>query len=171
GRSEFVLAVMADDQVFNQNFQRIGKIRKQGELLLQHFQLNDHVPEQLPPRGVTERPVIGELVNLADVMQKSAGQQKIAINLGIIAAYQVAGAEQGDDVIQQSANVGVVQSFCRGSAAIRCGNLCIGHEGLRESFEVRILKARHKFPEGAPQLVDVLRGFRQVVRKIYFRLL
>ena len=118
GRSEFVLAVMADDQVLDQGLELVGKVREQGEFRLQHLQLDDHVAEQLAAGGVGKRALVGEFVNLADVVQERAGQQQVAIDLRIVAAHQIAGAEQRNDVIEQAANEGVMQRLGRGRVAI-----------------------------------------------------
>ena len=45
GRAEFVFAVMADDQVLDQNLEFRGKSRDQNDLLVQHLKLDDHVAE------------------------------------------------------------------------------------------------------------------------------
>jgi len=65
---------MANNKVLNQDFELGGKVGKMCEFGLQHFQLNNHVPQQLAARGVGEGTVISEFLNLADVVQKSPGQ-------------------------------------------------------------------------------------------------
>ncbi len=140
GRAEIVLAVMADDEVLDHDLEFVGEAGLQGELGLQHFQFDDHVAEQLALGGVGEGAVVGEFVNLADVVQKCAGEQKVAIDLGIVLAHQIAGTEQRDDVIEQSADVGVMQSLGGGGVAVGGGDFRIGHEGLDERLEMRILE-------------------------------
>ena len=44
-RSKFVLAVVADDQMFEQPFQRPWEVRHGGERAVQDFELQDHVPQ------------------------------------------------------------------------------------------------------------------------------
>ena len=110
------------------------------ELRLQHFQFDDHVAEQLAFGRVGERPVVGEFVNFPDVVQERTGEQEIAIDLGIVLAHQVAGAEQRDDMIEQPADVGVVQSLGGGRIAIGGSNFRIGHEGLDQRLEMVVLE-------------------------------
>src|SRR5258708_6129925 len=109
---------MADDQVLEQGLELWREIRNQRELGLQHFELDDHVPEQLPAGGVGERTVVSQFVNLSDVVQKCAGEHQVAVYLRVIAADQVAGSEQRNDVIEQSADVSVMQRLSSGSVAI-----------------------------------------------------
>ena len=117
-----------------------GKTGQERELGLQHFQFDDHVAEQLALGGVGERTVVGEFVNLADVVQKRAGEKQIAIDLRIVLAHQIAGAEQRDDVIEQAADVGMMQRLGGGSVAVGGGDFRIGHEGLDQRLEMRILE-------------------------------
>ena len=93
GRAEIVLAVVADDEVLDQRLEFIGKARQLRELGLQHFQFDDHVAQQLALGRVRKRAVVGQLVNLADVVQERAGEKKIAIDLGIVLAHQIAGSK------------------------------------------------------------------------------
>ena len=54
-------------------------------------------------------------MDFSNIVKERAGQKQIAIDLRIIAAHQIARAEQRDDVIQQSADVGVMQVFAAGA--------------------------------------------------------
>ena len=66
-------------------FSSSGKIRDMRDFLVQHLQLDDHVPEQLALGRVSERPGVGQLVDLADVVQEDAGEQQVAIDHRIVA--------------------------------------------------------------------------------------
>ncbi len=96
--------------------------------------------KKLPLGGVGERAIVGEFVNLADVVQKGAGEKEIAIDLGIVTAHQITRTEQRDHVIEQTADVGVMQSLGCGSVTIGGSDFRIGHERLDERLEMRILK-------------------------------
>src|SRR5215469_16161395 len=133
--------MMADDEVLEQGFEFGRKVWQEHELCLQHFQLDDHVPEQLPAGGVREGAVVSEFVDLADVVQERARQHQVTVDLGIIPADQIAGTKQGNDVIEQAADVGMMQRLGGGSIAIRRGDIRVRHEGLNERLQVRILKA------------------------------
>ena len=102
--------------------------------------------------------------------KKRAGQQQVAIDLRIIAADQIAGTAERDHVVEQAADVGVMQGLGRGSVAIGFGDLRIGHEGFDQSLEMWILKRGDKAGESLPELADILGGLGQVVGKIDFRI-
>src|SRR5579872_6239910 len=104
-RTKFIFPVMADNKVLNQNLELRGEAGQVREFRLQHFQLDNHVPQQLAARGVRKRPVVSKLVNLADVVQERASEKQITINLRIIPAHKIAGTEQRDHVIEQSTNI------------------------------------------------------------------
>src|SRR5208282_2201506 len=169
GRSEFVLAVVADDHVLEQNLKLRREAGQPGKLGLQQFEFDDHVSEQLAARGVGKRAVVGQLLDLADVMQEGSGQNQIAIDLGIVPAEEIAGAEQGYDVIEQSADVGMMKRLGGRGIAVALGNLGVCHEELDQRLEVRILKARDKLGQGAPEFTDILIGFGKVVGVVDFR--
>src|SRR5437667_9369941 len=101
--------MMADDEMLDQRFQRIGKGGDLRQLGLQHFQFNDHVPEQLAASGVRKGAIVSQFVDFADIVQKSASEQQVAINVRIIAAHQVAGTEQRHYVLKQASNESVMQ--------------------------------------------------------------
>src|SRR5271166_3155824 len=121
---------MADDQVLNQSLQFFREAGLKLELRLQHFELDNHMAKELAFRRVTEGAVVGELVNLADVVEEGSSQEKVAIDLRIVLAHQIAGTEERDDVIEQASDVSVVKSFGRGSVPVSGGDFRIGHEGL-----------------------------------------
>jgi hypothetical protein len=114
------------------------------------------VPEQLAARGVGKRTIVGEFVDLADVVKKHAGQQQIAVDLRIVSADQVAGTKKRDDVVEQAADIGVMQSLGGGSIAVSGGDLRVRHEGLHQRLEMRILKRTDKIGQGLPEFVDIL---------------
>src|SRR5690242_7318856 len=99
--------MVADDEVLDQRLQLGRKSRRQ--LLLQHLQFDDHVPEQLPAGGVGNGTRVRELVDLSDIVQERTGQQQVAVDLRVVAGGEVAHLEQRDHVIKQAADIGMVQ--------------------------------------------------------------
>src|SRR5437868_7423829 len=160
---------MADDEVLNQRLQRIRKLGQLGELCLQHFKFDDHVPEQLAACSVGKRAIVSKLVNLANIVEEGSGEQQVAVYLRIIVAHQVAGIEKRDDMLKQSTDIGVVKRFGRRGIAISLSDIGIGHERLNQSFEVGIFKACDEACQGLPQLPNILGRLRQVIGKVNFR--
>src|SRR5262249_13729051 len=107
---KFVFAVMADDQMFQQCLQVRGKSLDLRDLLMQHFQFDDHVSQQLAARGIGKGPGKSQLMHFTDIVQESPGKQQVAVDHHrIIAASQVAKAKERDHVIEQTTQVSVVQ--------------------------------------------------------------
>src|SRR5205085_5184953 len=111
---------------------------------------------------------VRKLVNFADVVQERAGEQQVAINLGIVVAEQIARAEERDYVLEQSADEGVVQGLGGGSGLVGGGDFGVGHEGFDQSFEVRVLEAGDKGGESLPELFDVFGGFGKIIGEVGF---
>src|SRR6202142_172294 len=170
GRTELVFPMMADNEVLNKNLEFLGKAGQLGKLGFEDFQFDDHVPEQLAACRVGEGAIIGELVNLADIVQKSAGKQQVTIDLRIVLAHQVAGTEKRDHVIEQSADISMVQSLGGGSIAVGFGNVGVSHEGFDQRPEMGVLKRSDEGCQGLPEFADVFGGFWQVVREVNLRL-
>src|SRR5580704_11639705 len=160
---------MADDEVFNKDFEFGRKAGDPGKFGLQHFQFDDHVAKQLAACGVREGAVVSEFVNLADVVQESTGEKQITIDLGIVLAHEVAGAAERDHVIEKSTNVGVVQGLGGWGVAVGLGNLRVSHEGFHQRFEMGIPKGSDEGRQGLPQLTDILGGLGQVIGEVDLR--
>src|SRR5579864_8327984 len=126
--------------------------------------------EKLALGGVREGAVVSEFVNLADVVQEDAGEEKVAVDLRIVRAHQVAGAEQRHDVVEQASDIRVVKRFCGGGIAVGGGDFGIGHEGLDQRLEMRILKSGDEGGQDLPELADVFGGLGQIVGKFDFRI-
>src|SRR4029077_11660352 len=135
---------MADDQVLKQSLQLRREIRNQREFGLQHLELDDHVPEQLPTGGVGEGPIVGQLVNLADIVQKRTREDQIPVHLRVVAADQVTRPEKRYDVIQQATDISMMQCFRGWRIAVGLRNFRIGHESLNQPLQMLVLKARYK---------------------------
>src|ERR1700678_3453520 len=169
GRSEFVFAMVADDEVLQQSLKLRGKFRNQRELGLQHFQFNHHMPEQLATGSVGKRTVVCQFVNFSDIVQKDSRQQQVAVDLRVVAADQIAGAKKRDNVIEQAADVGVMQRLGGGSIPISSSDLRIGHEGLYQRLEMKILKCGDKIGKRLPELVNVSRCLGKIVGEFDLR--
>src|SRR4029077_5995899 len=131
-------------------------------------QFDDHVAEQLAACAVGKRPVVGQFVNLADVVQERSRQEQIAVDLRIIPAEQIAGTKQRNHVIAQTADGGMVQGLGGGRDAVALGNFRIGQKQFHQRLQVRVLKGADEVSQRAPELVNVLGGLGQVIGKIYF---
>src|SRR5215470_1786988 len=71
-------------------------------------------------------------------------------------------------MIEQSADIGMMQSFRSRGVAIRGCDFRIGHESLHESLEVWIAKRSDEAGKSSPELVDILRGLGKIVGEVDF---
>ncbi len=82
GRTEFVLAVMADQEMLDDGFQICGKTLDGIHGVGDGFQFHDDVAEELAFGGVADGAVVAEFVELADVVEDGDGQQKSRFSSG-----------------------------------------------------------------------------------------
>ncbi len=125
--------MVADDEMLKQSLEFGRKAGDQSKFCLQHLKFNDHVPEKLASRSVGKRAIVGKFVDLADVVKKCAGQQQIAVDLGIVSADQVAGTKKRNHMVEQATDIGVMQGLGGGSIAVSGSDFRIRHEGLRRA--------------------------------------
>ena len=71
-------------------------------------------------------------------------------------------------MVEQSADVGVVQGLGSGSVPVGLRDLRIGHKGLDERFQMRVLQGGDKVAQGLPELVNILGGLRKIVGEVDF---
>src|SRR5579859_7187016 len=108
-------------------------------------------------------------MDLADVMQKCAGEKEVAVDrVRIIAARQVTQLEQRDYVVKQSADESVVKRLGSRGILIRVFDFRIVDESAHQRLQMGIAEAIHKILHSLPQLANVLSGARQIVRIIDF---
>src|ERR1700690_538936 len=162
------MAVVADDEMLDQDLEFSRESGDLFEFCLEHFQFDNHVSKQLPARRVGKRAIVGELVDLTDIMKKCAREQEITVDLWIVAANQIAGAEQGHHVIQQTTDIGMVKCLGGGRVPVSFGYFRVCHEGFDEGLQIRIFKTSDEARKSLPKFADVLGGFWQVIGEVYF---
>ena len=62
-------------------------------------------------------------------------------------------------MIEQPADVSMMQSFGGRGGAVSFGDIGIAHESLDQSLETGILKIGYETCQSLPQLADILGGF------------
>ncbi len=71
-------------------------------------------------------------------------------------------------MIEQASDVGMMQGLGGGSVAIGGGDFRIGHKGLDERFEMRILERGDEVCEGLPECVNVFSSLGEIVGEVDF---
>jgi len=67
--------MVTDDEMLQQGLEFVREAGNEREFGLQHLQFNHHVAEQLAAGSIGKRAIVNQFVNLADVVEKNAGQQ------------------------------------------------------------------------------------------------
>src|ERR1019366_5506917 len=166
GRAELVLAVVAEDHVLDQHAQLLRETGQGGDLLAQHSLRDGDVSNHLAFEGVAEGGSPAQFAHLADVVEDGAGDQQVRVDLGVEGRGCAADAHQGDDVLQQASDPGVVQHLGGGSGAVGCANGLVVEEGKDEPAQVCILEGIHVAAEFGPHFVDVEPGGGNEVRRV-----
>ncbi len=121
GGAEFVLAMVADEQVLDYRFERRGKIWDGVDGARNGFDFHHDVAEELAFGGVADGALVAEFVEFADVVKHSGGEEQIEIELGVVSGQLLGEAAEADDVFEQAADVGVMHDFGGGRALVSAG--------------------------------------------------
>src|SRR5271154_4985976 len=163
GRTKFVGAVVAQNQMLNQHGERSGKIRDGSNLFTNHRSANADVAQQAPLRGVVDAAAVAELINFPDVVQHDAGQKQVRVELGIVRRNRATQTDEAHDVFQQAADERVVHGHGRGSA------LQLGHDrgvfdhANKQTLEPGIFHGGNGSAQLGVKLLDIVLGVRQEV--------
>lgn len=161
-------AMMGDDHVLQAEL-HLGGERLTGQLLrlldlvTEHFHAHDDVADQFAFIRVAERGIVTEFADLADVVQKNAHDQQIAVDARIDRRETVRAVHHGDDVFQEAADVGVMLAHTGGRPAKVAEKAFIHVEGLGQAAQVQVLGLEEHRLHAFLQLGDVLLGVGQEI--------
>jgi GTP cyclohydrolase IA len=109
-------------------------------LLVDHLEAEQDVAEQLAGGGVREPGLGGDLADLADVVDEGAGDEEVAVDhVAVVGGEHVTEPGDGDGVLEQAANVGVVVALGGGRLAEPLAGLGLGPEQRAEQLAERLL--------------------------------
>src|SRR6266571_2905322 len=125
GRAEFVLAVMADEQMLDYGLEIRGETDgvhgfRNG------FEFHHDVAEELAFHGVGDGAVVAKLIEFANVVENCRCQEQINVKLRIMRGGLFREAAQTNDVFEQSAQIRVMHHLRGGSTLV-----------LRSDFRIR----------------------------------
>ncbi len=110
-RSELQLAVVAQDDVLDQGAQPVGELRQVTQFIREHAQGKRDVAKKLTLHRVAEAAVVSKFVDLSDIVKHGAGDHQIKINMSVMPGNRTAQHTKREHMFQQSAEVGVGESF------------------------------------------------------------
>src|SRR5882762_5515553 len=124
---------MADNEVSEKRCEFSGKSGEQRHLGLQHLEFNHHVSQQLAPRSVRERTVVGQFMDLAGAFLHDLGKiHELTYNRSF--SYTTRGQLLGHMVIELEmlqAKVSLLPGFPAELTTL-LGHLIISHHGQYE---------------------------------------
>src|SRR5438270_730575 len=82
--------MMTENHMLQQCPQLGREVRKARQLFVQHLQSDIDVSQKLPVRAVAETALVGQLRNLADIMQNRASDQQVQIDIAVVAGCKTA---------------------------------------------------------------------------------
>ena len=112
---------MRQDEVNHHRLQTRRKIGKGVDGLLHQRNAHVDVAQQHALGGVLEAGLPAQFLHLADVVQKHAGQQQVAIEQRIVRGHFFGQSQQAHHMLQQAAKPGVMQLARGRRFAIRLG--------------------------------------------------
>ena len=113
GRTVFEDAVMAEDQVAELHGRLFGKIRDRRDLRVDHLHPHDDMADQPSRIAVLHDPIIGEFVDLPDIVEDPAGDQEIPVDPRIMVRRPIEEADDRKGVFQKTADVDVMKPLGR----------------------------------------------------------
>jgi hypothetical protein len=160
GAAEFILAVMADDEVLEpqQQFRReffLGESFGLGDFVFDGADDHDDVADELAFVAVAEFAVVSELIDFAGVVQEGAEEEQIAVELGIERSDDAADFHQTDDVGQEAAAVGVVVFDSGGGGGELAHEVLVGQEALGQIPQMHVANAAKQFGKALAQPVHL----------------
>src|SRR6266851_2991478 len=167
-RAEFVLPVMADQQMLNDGLQRRGKTLEGVHGFRNRFEFHHDVAEELAFDGVGDGAVVAELVELADVVENCRGQQQIDVKLRIMRGDLFREAAQTDDVLDQAAKIGVVHHLRGRSALVLRCDCRFADDSGDEFLQPWICNRVRVFEQLRIQLSDVFSCVQKKIGEINF---
>jgi hypothetical protein len=109
--------------------------------LVEHLDADVDMADELPFVGVAEDAVEAELADLADVVQENAHEQQVAVDFGIEGRQPVDPLQEGDDVFEEPAQIGVVVANAGRDIAESIHEAGIHEEAFCQGPEVRVFQA------------------------------
>jgi len=147
--AEFQDAVMTQEDMAQLHGQLGGEIRPGRYLAIEHLHSQDDMADEAPLVGIVDQPVIGILVDLADVVEDAACHEEIVIEAFVMAAEPVQDPHHREGVLQQPADIDVMKALGGGGALEQTGDLFIPQEipqqvpqGRRRHHRGKVLQVR-----------------------------
>ena len=157
-------AVVAEDAVLER--ERAALVEDPRRALAQQTQADLDVAEQPALRAALDRGAVGELARLADVVDDRRRDQEVRVEPRVAERELLRERRDGDRVLEQAAEVGVVARARAGRAAQLGAEARVGEERVEQAAVAGVGDLAREMLEEAVELVEVAVGDRQEVRRV-----
>ena len=139
-------------------------------LLRDQLDAHHQVPDQTAFHRVFGDSVISEFPEFTDVVEKSAQEQKVSVQVfSVVSGQMVECPHDRNHVLDHSAFVSVVNALCGGGALQAIANVVVvAKHGFSERAVVRIFHGRDVFQYLLVKRVHIERAFGDVIFRIHF---
>jgi hypothetical protein len=156
---------MAQDQVPEGHGGLLREVRQAGEPGVQHLDPHDDVPHQPPRVGVLHHSVVGELMDLADVVEDAAGDQEVPVGAGVMIRRPIQEPRYRQGVFQEPPDGVVVKTLGGGGPLEATDEGFIPEEGREEGLQVGRGDPIHESHEFSEHFLGVsLAGGKEIHR-------
>ena len=113
GRPEFVLPVVAEDQVLEKHGQIFRETGQGPDLFVDDFHGEGDMPQETPRVGVVESPGVGELGGFSQVVENRPGQQEVRVDSRVPGSDELNQLAHGQGMLQEPAQKHMVDGLGR----------------------------------------------------------
>ena len=159
-RTKFVFAMVANDHVLQAQLEFARELLAAqlfgfANLVVENADGDHHMADQLAFVAIAQIALVDQFVDLAHVVQKSAHQQQVAVDVFVARRDDRAKFHQANDVIEQAAAVGMmILDACRGVAEPR-HEVFVDQKGFRQFAQTNIPHPAQKLLQSTRQAIDV----------------
>ena len=146
--------MMRQNHVLDQDAQALWKRRKLLNLLAQHALRDRNMPDHLAFQRVVKARLPAQLAHLADVVEDRAGDQQVSVDLRVERRRGQTHPHQGQHMLEQAANPGMMQHLGRRRRTKRRPNLRIIQKRQHQPLQVEILEMSHDRAQIRVHLLD-----------------
>ena len=165
-RAEFVLAMVADEEMLNDGLQVWRETFDGVHGFGDGFKFHHDVAEELAFDGVADSAFVAEFVELADIVEHRRGEKKIDVQLGIVRGSLLGEPAQTEDVLDEAAEKRMVHDFGGGGALVLRGDCWIRNDAGDEFVQPGISDGSGEFLELREKLFDIFLGVRQKIGEV-----
>ncbi len=140
-----------------------------GDFFLEEALGDGDVADELAFQRVVEAAGPGELADFADVVEDGAGDEEVGVDFGVEGCGGAADADEGEDMLEQAAEPGVVEALGGGGFEEGGAEGGVVEEGEDEAAEVRVLEGGYVAAELGGHGGDVVLGGGDEVCRVDFR--